>query len=215
MDAEDTDLTGIRISISIRLIMTNLSRMFMIGQGPKMVARRRMRIVTKKAGLTARFLGRHRSNSVHCHSKGHDMTLPSFHDANLTGFSWLKGDVRLEFTFPNNESAVLELREVVRLRVNGLREGNIVDEVLSFNAKAVSSNDQTVRNWVEFLISEEKLLPGNPGYHATDKSIQAVLNSVAIGSNQLLTISQSYGCEMACLYKTATLSLANSPPQTV
>jgi hypothetical protein len=129
------------------------------------------------------------------------MTFPSFHDARLTGLAWTENEVRINFTFPDDKKVVVELIGVNRMVINGLREGNIVDEALLFTAENLVSNAQVVREWVEYLILDTPLAPSNPAYEMVEKSVQAIINDLSMGKSALLCISQSYGCELACLHK--------------
>ena len=134
------------------------------------------------------------------------MSIPDFHDARLISFAWSANEVRAGFRSIDDAVSNVQIIGVSQLRVNDLREGNVVDEVVVFGAGDLANREQVVRDWLEYLVCGSELLPDNPAYVMLDEAIRKLIAAIASGEVSLFSISSSYGCTMACVFKELRLA---------
>lgn len=81
------------------------------------------------------------------------MILPRFHDSNLIRVHWHADQLTLDLDTSNGEKARLELTGVQSLRIDGLKEGNIVSKVYYYERSNFSTNEQEVQQWLKYLVA--------------------------------------------------------------
>lgn len=126
------------------------------------------------------------------------MNLPSFHDSNLIGLSWGSRELTLHMRTASNVDTTVRIHGITNLRIDGLREGNIIDQVHLYMADECVISNRPALEWVQFLLfgpnTEQATLSA-----VELTSVQNLFQECASHGNQLFVLSQVYGCELACI----------------
>ncbi len=119
--------------------------------------------------------------------------IPTFHDGNLIGLSFSKGEATLSIVGSDGVGWQIELRGVRYLKADDFREGNIVSY-----CRAIRKTDPP-RGLLEALAGGPHELAA-PEYHEKHRLfIDDLAEQVRNGSLTLLIVEPSYGCELLAI----------------
>lgn len=129
------------------------------------------------------------------------MNLDQLHDAKLVELEWSGDRMKLGFILDDGLPIKLELSGIRALRVEELREGNIVDEALLFDRDNCAPRRIGLQEAVEYLVAGGSLSTTAPTFDAYNIQITKILDSIASGDCQCFYLTPSYGCTLICLHK--------------
>jgi hypothetical protein len=129
------------------------------------------------------------------------MTLPSLHDSNLVGVHWHADRFALDFDDDNGKRIKIEMSGVQALRVDELREGNIVSESLLFDGNNYSASEREITKWLEYLVVGREIASCEAVEDANRKSVRKMLALIASGEAQCFCLTPAYGGVIVCLHE--------------
>jgi len=125
--------------------------------------------------------------------------IPSFHDAHLVGVSWGDENLTLVFDLPDIGRSEVELTGVSALRIDGLREGNIVSCATLFDRGSCSSGE--LRGWLEYLVAGDFAPSTVDVAAAYEKGVSKILSAIECGNAQCFCLKPAYGGAVVCVHR--------------